>query len=91
MRSTVLPLSDSYRRAINFALFQQVPCALLCLLMLDGGRMAKVCGVVMLGFWAAAALIMARRPNSPGPLDIAFLRWGFLPLFALAVALAQLA
>jgi hypothetical protein len=91
MRSTVLPLSDSYRGAIHFALLQQVPCALLCLLLLDGGRTAKVCGVAMLGFWAAAAIIMARRPSSPGPGDITFLRWGFLPLFALALALAQLA
>ncbi|GIW88127.1 MAG: hypothetical protein KatS3mg108_2451 [Isosphaeraceae bacterium] len=91
MRSTVLPFSDTYREAIHFALLQQVPCALLCLLLLDGGRMAKVCGVAVLAFWAAAALIMARRPNSPGPGDIAFLRWGFLPLFALVVVLAQLA
>jgi hypothetical protein len=58
--------------------------------MLDGGRMAKVCGVAMIGFWAAAALIMARRPNSPRPSDIGFLRWGFVPLFALAVGVAQL-
>ncbi len=48
-------------------------------------------GVAVLAFWAAAALIMARRPNSPGPGDIAFLRWGFLPLFALVAVLAQLA
>ena len=88
--STVLPLSDSDRRAIHFALLQQVPCALVCLLLLDGGRLAKVCGVAMLGFWAAAVLIMARRSNSPAPSDIAYLRLGFWPLFALAVGMAQL-
>jgi hypothetical protein len=91
MRSTVLPLSSLYREAVFFTLRQQVPCALLCLLLLDGGRMAKVCGIAMLGFWSAAALIMARRPRSPGAHDVLFLRWGFLPLFALTASVAQLA
>ena len=37
MRTTVLPLSDHYRAAIRVSLRQQIPCAILCLLMLDGG------------------------------------------------------
>lgn len=91
MRSTVLPLSDHHRGAILFALLQQVPCAVLCLLLLDGGHMARVCGVAMLGFWGAAALVMARRPSPHSPGDLLFLRWGFLPVFALTIALARLA
>lgn len=89
MRSTVLPLSSFYREAIFFTLRQQVPCALLCLLMLDGGHMARVCGIAMLGFWSAAAMFMARRPQSPSPHDLRFLRWGFLPLFAVTALLVQ--
>jgi hypothetical protein len=64
---------------------------LLCLLLLDGGRMARLCAATMLGFWAGAALIMARRPLTPGGRDMAFLRWGFLPLLAAALAWATLA
>jgi hypothetical protein len=90
VRSTVLTLTDRYREAVHFTLLQQVPFAVLCLLQLDGGRMARVCGVAMLGLWAAAGLIMARRPTSPQPGDLTFVRWGFLPLFALAALLAQL-
>ena len=91
MRSTVLSLPPLYREAVFFTLRQQVPCALLCLLTLDGGRMAKVCGIAMLGFWSAAALVMARRPRSPGAHDLTALRWGFLPLFVLTALLAHLA
>ncbi len=90
MRSTVLPLDSRYRGALYGALFQQVPCALLCLLMLDGGRMARICGIAMVGFWAVAAIIMVRRPSAPGAWDLRFLRWGFWPVFGLAVLMAQL-
>jgi hypothetical protein len=90
MRSTVLPLSHSYREAVFFTLCQQVPWALLCSLLLDGGRMAKVCAIAMLGFWSAATVFMVRRPQTPTARDLAFLRWGFLPLFGVAALLAQL-
>ncbi|QEH39196.1 hypothetical protein OJF2_78080 [Aquisphaera giovannonii] len=91
MQGTVLPLSDDYRGAVYVALLQQVPCALLCSLMLDGGRLARVCGIAVLGFWVAAALIMARRPTAPGRWDRPFLRWGFLPVLATTIALSRFA
>ena len=91
MQSTVLPLSSRYREAIVFTLIQQVPCALLSLLMLDGGTMAGIFGTTMLGFRAGVALMMVRRPLSPSSFDLMFLRWGFFPLyirvFGLGVAL----
>ena len=87
MQSTVLPLSSRYREAIYFSLSQQVPWALLSLLILDGGNMARICGITMLGFWAAVALMMVRRPLSPSSFDIMFLRWGFLPLYGLVLGL----
>jgi hypothetical protein len=83
-------LSDSYREAVYFTLRQQVPWALLCSLLLDGGRMAKVCAIAMLGFWLAATFFMVRRPQSPTAHDLTFLRWGFLPLFAVTALLAQI-
>ena len=89
MQSTTLPLSSLYREAVYFTLRQQVPFALLCLLLLDGGRPAKVCGIAMLGFWVGAVMIISHRPTSPNPGDLAFLRWGFWPTFALAIILAK--
>ncbi len=91
MSTTTLPLSDRYRSAIFFTLFtQQVPLALLSLLMLDMGQSARVCGIAMIGFWAMAALILARRPDTPGASDLFFLRWGFVPVLLLTGALATL-
>ena len=89
MRHTVLPLSPLYRDAVYLALCQQGLCALLSLLMLDGGRLARVCGVVVAVFWASAALLMLSRPTAPGRAQLALLKWGFVPLFSLATALVQ--
>ena len=83
MQSTVLPVTDRYREAIYFSLRQQVPWALLSLLFLDGGNMARICAIAMLGYSAAVALMMVRRPLSPSSFDIMFLRWGFFPLYSL--------
>jgi hypothetical protein len=83
-------LNPQYRAATRTALKVQVPVAILCLLVLDGGWTARICGGAMLGFWLAAALIASRRPWSPSPADLWFWRWGFLPCFALAIAVANL-
>jgi hypothetical protein len=91
MHATVLSISPLYRAQVYFTLFtQQFPAAILGLLMLDGGRSARVCGVAMLSFWLAAALIVARRPATPEKADLIVLRWGFLPLLALVALLARL-
>ena len=89
-QQTILPLSDDYRRPIRVALYQQIPIAVLCLLLLDGGGTANFCGVVMLGFWLGAALIMARRPMNPTTLDKILIKYSFMPLFAVAGMIAQL-
>lgn len=91
MRSTVLALSSRYRDSIYFTLLtQQVPAAVLCLLMLDLGQSGRICGIAMIGFWSGSALMMARRPHDPAPGDLYFLRWGFLPVMLAAGLLASL-
>lgn len=89
MRTIVLPLSPAYDRAIYSSLIQQGLCALLALLMLDLGQTARVCGITMVAFWTAATIVMLRRPRTPTWTDRAFLRWGFVPLFAAALVLAR--
>lgn len=91
MHTSSLRLSSRYRDAIYFTLFsQQLPIAVLCLLLLDGGRCARVCGIAMVAFWSAVALVMARRPDAPEPSDLLYLRWGFLPVLVLSGCLRNL-
>lgn len=81
-------LSAQYHPPDRCTLLQQIPIAIICLLMLDFGQSARVCGIAMIGFWLGTAAIWTRRPHNPLATDICFIRWGFLPLFAVAVALA---
>ncbi len=85
-----LLLSKGYRRPIRVAIFQQVVIAILCLLMLDGGQLARLCGITMFGFWSGAALIMIRRPWNPTPTDKDLIKLSSVPLFAVAVVIAQI-
>ena len=84
----VLPLSDDYRRPIRVAIYQQIAIAILCLLILDGGRLAQLCGIVMSGFWVGAAFVIIRRPRNPTEADKTLIRCGFVPLFAVTVVIA---
>jgi hypothetical protein len=84
-------ISPEYRRAVRVALCVQIPAALVCLLLLDGGRTAQICGIAMLGFWLVAAAVAAHRPWTPSAADLWFWRWGFIPCFVLALLLAAAA
>jgi hypothetical protein len=46
-----LSLSPAYRSAIWFALALQIPIALVLVLLLDGGHLARAGGLAMLAFW----------------------------------------
>ena len=89
MADVKLPVSDAYLPAFRLALLQQVPWSILCLLMLDFGRTAKICGIAMLAFWVAAFTIMARRPEAPTRFDIGLIRWAFFPIFVVTFVLAE--
>jgi hypothetical protein len=89
MADLKLPVADTYRSAFRLALLQQIPWAMLCLLMLDFGRSAKICGIAMLAFWVAAFIMMARRPESPTRFDMGFIRWAFFPIFVVTFLLAE--
>ena len=84
----VWPISTAYGWPIRFAIYQQIAIAILCLLILDGGRLAQLCGIVMIGFWVGAALIIMHRPRNPTEADKTLIRCGFVPLFAVTVVIA---
>lgn len=83
-----MTLSDDYKPPIHFALIQQVIISVLCLLMLDGGQLAKLCGITLLGYWAGVALMMICRPHSPTYVDKQLIKFSFVPLFVAAGAIA---
>lgn len=75
-------VTENYRSPVIFALALQIPIAILCALMLDGGQLARVCGVAMAANWLGVLLVMWRRPHCPTFMDLAFIRCGFLAIFA---------
>ena len=87
---TSLPLAPAYRKSITVALVLQVLTTLLLLTILDGGTLAKAGGAAMIGFWLGVALVMLRRPNMPSPFDLVYVRWGYLVMLIIAIALSPL-
>jgi hypothetical protein len=74
-----------YQNALSMALKQQVPTLVVCTLLLDGGRILRVCLIAMLGFWLFALLCLARSTKDSDPIGLWFLRWGFFPLIGVLV------
>jgi hypothetical protein len=90
MNDTRELMSPKYREAMRTALWTQIPIAILCFLMLDGGVSARYCGTALLGFWLGAAFVAARRPWNPTYVDLWYWRWSFIPCFVLVGVLASL-
>lgn len=84
-------ISPLYRQAAYRGLAVQVSLAVLCVLLLDGGRASKCCGVAMAAFWCVAVLIAARRPWSPTTGDLRFWQYGFIPCFFLTLLILRTA
>ncbi len=82
------PLASEYGPAMKRAVKQYVIILILGALMLDGGQFARACCVGILGHCLAMTLIAVRRPLTPTMIDLAVLRWGFLPLTPLIDNLA---
>jgi hypothetical protein len=51
--------------------------------------MARICAISLIAYWTLALVMMSRRPFTPSSTDMAFLRWGFLPLFVVTAILAH--
>jgi hypothetical protein len=87
---TTLPISPAYRKAVKVAVPLQVMATLFLLTILDGGMLAKAGGAAMIGFWAGVSLVMLRRPRNPDPLDLLYVRWGYLPMLIVGIACTPL-
>jgi hypothetical protein len=75
-----LPISPKYDSPIFEAVALQIVLGLLALLILDGGGIARICGIALVAFWGAAVVLIWRHPQTPSRLDIELIRFGYLPL-----------
>src|SRR4051812_29996527 len=80
--------SSAYRDAIVVALVLQILTAAVLRLLLDGGTLAKAGGAAMVGFWIGVAIVMMRWPRDPIPRDLLYVRWGYVPMLLIALALS---
>jgi uncharacterized integral membrane protein len=44
---------------------------------LDGGRLARMCAAVSVGFWLVVLLIVLRHRRNPSKFDLAFVAFGY--------------
>ena len=79
-----LPISPKYDSPIFEALTLQLILGLLSYLILDGGTIARICGIALVAFWGGATVLIWRHPQSPTRMDIVLIRFGFLPLSVVA-------
>jgi hypothetical protein len=77
------PVSTKYRSAIRDSLCLQAIFVTLGGLALDGGQLGRYTLFVLVPYWIVALLILMRRPDSPTPLDLAVVRFGYLALLLL--------
>ena len=73
-------IPSPYRGAIRDAIYVQVPVIFLSGFSLDGGDLGAMCLIAALAYWCATVLLVVRRPDAPSRLDLAFVRFGYLPL-----------
>jgi hypothetical protein len=79
-----VPLADSYRPAMLFAVGTQLVCSLLSAMVLDGGNAFTLCLCTFFGFWVGASIVILRHPRDPSDMDLWAIRYGFFPLYVLS-------
>jgi hypothetical protein len=79
-----------YRPAMELSLAIQAALLLSTSLILDGGRLFRICLIASAAQWACTMLIVLRRPQSPTKPDLLVVGFGVLALMAAAVLIAPL-
>ena len=75
----VITFSERYRPAIWTALASTLLLAIIGGPPMDMGGPAPLLASITV-FWGTVVVIMCRRPQNPTSLDLALIRWAFLPL-----------
>ncbi len=80
-------LAELYWPALKTSLIVQAVFLILSALMLDMGQAFNLALLGWIAYWAMAAMIVVRRPESPTRADLFAIRWGYLfSYFAVAIA-----
>ncbi len=85
-----LPISSKYDSPIFQAVAVQIFVAIAGLLIIDPVGLAQLLGIALLAFWGAVAVLIWRHPKSPTKFDLAFIRFGYFDVIAVAFFVAPL-
>ena len=85
-----LPISRKYDSPIFEAVAIQIFIAIVGLLMIDPVGIAQIFGIALLAFWGGVVVLIWRHPQSPSRFDLAFIRFGYFGVIALAFLLLPL-
>ena len=80
-------MSPEYRGALKTALVIQAITGLLVIWGMD--ELIQTYLFTLAGFWAGAAMVIARRPGCPTRADLSFIRIGFVPVALLGGILIE--
>ncbi len=47
-------------------------------LLLDGGNVFRTCKVAAIAYWVGVLFVIVRRRRNPTPIDIVWIKYGFL-------------
>lgn len=82
--------SPKYWRAIRVSFAVHFPVWFLTLFVLDMGQTNRACEVAMLCQWITNMLVVLRRPQTPTSLDLIIIRYGFVPIFLIAIVAGEI-
>jgi hypothetical protein len=82
--------SPKYGPALRACFCLQAAFFLLTAMVLDTGRLNRMCQLAIVGQWLGIFLVLGRRPLSPTLSDLLFIRYGIMPLLVAMPFLAGL-
>jgi hypothetical protein len=84
---TDLMRNNPYSAPLLTAFLTQIAVLALSGMVLDRGYVHTACRYASVGFWLGVVLVLCRRPASPQPSDLAYIRWGLPVIVVIAVPL----
>ena len=83
-------VSDPYTRPLLRALGIQFLLLALASCGLPQEVFLRACSFASVGFWVGVVVVLIRRPRNPTQGDLAFVRWGLLPVGIIGMVAALL-
>jgi hypothetical protein len=81
----IQPFSAKYESPLKYSVGSQAIVILVGAFLSGDGVLPSRCAVELAAFWVGTLLILFRRPRTPTPFDLEFIRFGFFILFVLSL------